>query len=467
MKYLSLFSGIGGFELGIDLAYENNKTRRDKTDSNKKETRHSKGDKSVSQGSQSRNNTGDSKPTKTTKDSSGALLQDRPESSNTDTRGMEEIEEDIETRQSVGQGGIGNLSEGGDIRDKQEILQRQRDKSDTRSKCEQPICIGFSEIDKYATQVYQKHFPNHKNYGDITKINEKELPDFDLLVGGFPCQAFSIAGKRRGFEDTRGTLFFDIARIVREKQPRLLLLENVKGLLSHDKGNTFRTIIATLDELGYDAQWQVLNSKNHGVPQNRERIFIIGHLRGTSRPEVFPFGEESTEDTRRVGEEVAYCLDANYAKGTNTIKKGRRQIVQVNQPKHSNDRVYDPKGVSPTLNTMQGGNRQPFVKIKEATKKGYAEATEGDSINLSVPNSKTRRGRVGKGVAQTLDTGMHQHTLQGGSIRRLTPTECMRLQGFPDTWCNGLGISDTQKYKVAGNAVTVNVIRDICEKLLK
>jgi len=139
-------------------------------------------------------------------------------------------------------------------------------------------CIGYSEIDKYAIQTYEKHF-NHKNYGDITKINPKQLPDFDLLCGGFPCQSFSVAGLRGGFEDTRGTLFFEIARIIREKQPRFLLLENVKGLLSHDKGRTFATIISTLNELGYDCEWQVLNSKNFGVPQNRERVFIIGHIR--------------------------------------------------------------------------------------------------------------------------------------------------------------------------------------------
>ncbi|MCK5494032.1 MAG: DNA cytosine methyltransferase, partial [Candidatus Omnitrophica bacterium] len=143
----------------------------------------------------------------------------------------------------------------------------------------QLACVGFSEINKYAIQTYQKHFPSHKNYGDITKIKPAELPDFDLITGGFPCQAFSIAGKRKGFNDTRGTLFFDIARIIKEKRPKYLLLENVKGLLSHDNGRTFKTIIATLTELWYDLQWQVLNAKNFGVPQNRERVFIIGHLR--------------------------------------------------------------------------------------------------------------------------------------------------------------------------------------------
>jgi DNA (cytosine-5)-methyltransferase 1 len=193
MKYLSLFSGIGGFELGIQQAY------------------------------------GELHPLST--------KQSREE------RRMENMEESMS-------------------------------KSNGQSWNSTPTCIGYSEIDKYAIQIYERHF-NHKNYGDITKINTDELPDFDFLCGGFPCQAFSIAGKRKGFEDTRGTLFFEIARILRAKQPRLFLLENVKGLLSHDNGNTFRTIISTLDELGYDLQWQVLNSKNFGVPQNRERVFII------------------------------------------------------------------------------------------------------------------------------------------------------------------------------------------------
>jgi len=138
-----------------------------------------------------------------------------------------------------------------------------------------PVCVGFAEIDKYASAVLKYRFPGVKNYGNATNINTDDLPNFDLLVGGFPCQAFSVAGKRGGFNDTRGTLFFEIARIAQKKQPRFLLLENVKGLLSHNQGQTFHTIITTLDELGYDVEWQVLNSKNHGVPQNRERVFII------------------------------------------------------------------------------------------------------------------------------------------------------------------------------------------------
>ena len=275
-----------------------------------------------------------------------------------------------------------------------------------------PICIGYSEINKYASAVYQKHFPDHKNYGDITKINAEDIPDFDMLVGGFPCQAFSIAGKRKGFDDTRGTLFFDLARILRAKKPRLFVFENVKGLLSHDIGQTFTTIIATLDELGYDLQWQVLNSKNHGVPQNRERVFIVGHLRGTTRPQVFPIGEANGKD-----------------------------IVQLNSPTHSNDRVYGTDGVSPTLNTMQGGNRQPFIQNPKMLnfKKDYENSVAITATSYKEPPVVN-------------------------SIRRLTPTECERLQGFPDNWTAGQ--SDSQRYKMCGNAVTTNVIRDIMSKII-
>ena len=290
---------------------------------------------------------------------------------------------------------------------------------------QRPICVGYSEIDKYAIKVYERNFGEdirpiqqesatpeqdsdntenelqqrehsnnrggHTNYGDATTINPNELPDFDLLVGGFPCQAFSIAGKRKGFDDTRGTLFFDIARILAEKKPKHLVLENVKGLLSHEQGRTFQTIIGVLSDLGYGVEWQVLNSKDFGVPQNRERVIIVGHLGGECTRKVFPITGANGQD-----------------------------IVQLNQPKHSNDRIYSSGGVSPTLNTMQGGNRQPFIE-------------------------------------------------QPPRIRRLTPLECERLQGFPDNWTaldqDGQPISDTQRYKMCGNAVTTNVIQAVMEQL--
>ena len=340
--------------------------------------------------------------------------------------------------------------------------------------------VGYSEIDKYAIQIFEKQFKGIKNYGDATTINEARLPGFSLLVGGFPCQSFSIAGRHKGFNDTRGTLFFDIARILEHKKPKYFILENVRGLLSHDSGRTFQTILKILSDIGYLVQWEVLNSKHYGVPQNRERVYIVGHLREDSRPEVFPIGEINGEDNR-----------------INQPKELTKDLAQAY-------RVYDTNGVSTTLGAVGGGigaktglyqvgiikNRGKIVErekstcldanywkgldnhggrtgvmVKEATRKGYAVASEGDSINLSVPNSKTRRGRVGKQIAQTLDTGMNQYTLKSSSIRRLTPTECERLQGFPDGWTEG--ISDTQRYKCLGNAVTTTVVCEIAKKLLK
>jgi len=239
------------------------------------------------------------------------------------------------------------------------------------------LCIGYSEIDKYAIKTYERHF-KHDNYGDATKINPTELPDFDLLVGGFPCQAFSIAGKRKGFDDTRGTLFFDIARILAEKRPRHMVLENVKGLLSHDGGKTFQTILGVLSDLGYRVEWQVLNSKDFGVPQNRERIYFVGHLRGECSGQVFPI--------------------------TNT----HRQATEPVQGHYTN-----------TLTARYEG----------------AQAT-GSYIIESELNAQ---------------------------IRRLTPLECERLQGFPDNWT--AGESDTQRYKMCGNAVTVNTVEAVMEKL--
>ena len=341
--------------------------------------------------------------------------------------------------------------------------------------------IGYSEIDKYATQIYERNFKGVKNYGDATKINERELPDFDLLVGGFPCQAFSIAGKRLGFRETRGTLFFDIARILSHKKPRHFILENVRGLFSHDSGRTFQTILRVLSDIGYMVQWELLNSKNFGVPQNRERIYLVGYLGGRSGEKVFPLGQIIKEDNR----------------------ENRPLELTSNMPQAY--RVYDQSGISTTIKSVGGGvgaktglynvgarfkngevvlsdtstcldanyykgfdnmgqrTGATKVKVREATKKGYAIAQEGDSINLSVPSSKTRRGRVGRGIAQKLDTGMQQHTLQNSKIRRLTPVECERLQGFPDGWTEGL--SDTQRYKCLGNAVTTNVVSEVIRSI--
>lgn len=156
-------------------------------------------------------------------------------------------------------------------------------------------CVGYCEIDKYAKQAYEAMYDTGGElyFDDARKIVLEQLPDFDLLVGGFPCQSFSIAGARKGFDDTRGTLFFEIARIASVKKPKYLFLENVPGLLNHNQGRTFETIIHTLDELGYDVCWQVVNSKNFGVPQSRNRVFIIGYLREQCAGEVLSFTQTS------------------------------------------------------------------------------------------------------------------------------------------------------------------------------
>jgi DNA (cytosine-5)-methyltransferase 1 len=285
----------------------------------------------------------------------------------------------------------------------------------------EPVCIGYSEIDKYASQVYATHYPTHTNYGDITKINATALPDFELLVGGFPCQAFSIAGKRAGFSDTRGTLFFDLARILKAQQPRLFLFENVKGLLSHNEGRTFYTIISTLDELGYDCQWQVLNSKDFGVPHNRERVFIVGHLRGTPRPEVFPIiqdGEKIDELSGHYSNTLTARYEGAQANGTYIGEsKLDAQIIAERgryKPDGSIEQQYEPRhnGLTNTLTQVEKDNR----------------------------------------------------VFDGINIRRFTPIECERLQGFPDNWT--ASVSDSQRYKCCGNAVTVNTVQAIMEKLL-
>lgn len=356
-------------------------------------------------------------------------------------------------------------------------------------------CVGYCEIDKYARASYQAIHDTEGeiDYKDITEVTNEEFRKLrgkvDVICGGFPCQAFSIAGNQLGFEDARGTLFYEIARAAEQVKPRYLFLENVRNLLSHDKGKTFERMLKILDELGYDAEWQVLNSKNFGVPQNRERVFIIGHLRGECTYRVFPIRRE--DEKLNTNGEIKQI--GNIGKSDNF--GGNPQVT----------RVYDINGISPTLNTMQGGGREPKivvpvltpdrvekrqngrrfktngepmftittqdrhgVLVKEATKQGYAVADVGDSINFSHPNSKTRRGRVGKNIANTLLTSDEQGVvLSDYKIRKLTPRECWRLQGFPD-WAFDKAQevnSNSQLYKQAGNSVTVNVIEEIAKRL--
>jgi len=328
--------------------------------------------------------------------------------------------------------------------------------------------VGYSEIDKYAIEVFEKQFKGINNYGNATIIDETKLPNFDLFVGGFPCQAFSVAGKQRGFDDTRGTLFFDVARILKHKKPKHFILENVRGLLSHDSGRTFQTIIRVLTDIGYLVQWEVCNSKNYGVPQNRERVYIVGHLRGNSRPQVFPIGKVSNEDNRN-----------------NQPKEITKDLAQAY-------RVYDINGMSTTLRAVGGGVGaktglyqvgvlKNHNKLRETEKstcidsnywKGLDNHAQGTGVKSVAYRTRTYAGIDGRieerkdDVSNAINSARKDSmVMYESTIRRLTPTECERLQGFPDGWTKG--ISDTQRYKCLGNAVTTNVVCEIARRLLK
>jgi len=405
--------------------------------------------------------------------------------------------------------------------------------------------VGACEIDKYARQIYTKQFPGVPIHNDATTLQGDTLPPFDVLCGGFPCQAFSIAGKRKGFSDTRGSLFFEIARIAKEKQPSLLFLENVKGLFNHDNGETFRTILSSLDEVGYDVEWQLHNSKYH-VPQNRERVYIVGHLRGQRTRQVFPLGNIDSKPTKKIKQtgikynmksdrqaervyesdglaptlghgnatsqpfiavvndrkglrevERATCLDANYFKGhdyhgartliyklvravltpdrAETRQVGRRfkedgepsfavttqdrhgVMIETVEPKlkpigqltpHNGTKVYDVSGISPTLISSEGSGS--IIKIAEEPKKV-------NLIYFSNTNANMKQRIQEKESSWTLGTGTDFGIKEDKKIRKLTPVECERLQGFPDGWTEG--VSDTQRYKTCGNAVTVPVVQ--------
>lgn len=374
--------------------------------------------------------------------------------------------------------------------------------------------VFASEIDKYASASYA-HIYDHVPHGDITKIRETDIPDHDILVGGFPCQAFSIAGRRLGFEDTRGTLFFEIARIAQEKQPKVMVLENVKGLVSHDGGQTLEVIVKTLSDMNYKVDMQILNSRFYGVPQNRERIFIVAmrdveeeswHIPNTTNTlmkakkkisgidgiKMFNFDfpkehdvywkiadilEEQVDEKYYLREEkskrLLQQLEERHKERTETFlidDQGRtskrlkpldisptlRREMHGNEPRvveverienemkllgmldmkgnESIRRVYDPEGLAPTLTTMGGGHREPKIAVPET----YTTTENG------------------------VEVVYHYR------IRKLTPLECFRLQGFPDHYYHTLRdihISDTQLYKMSGNAVTTNVISAIFKQL--
>ena len=324
----------------------------------------------------------------------------------------------------------------------------------------------FSEIDKHAIQVYQNNFKEAKYVGSVKDVYGGDLPKIDAITFGSPCQDFSLAGKRKGMDGERSSLISEAIRLINECRPRFFIWENVKGTFSSNNGSDFAAILQAFANIGgYRLEWQLLNTKWF-LPQNRERIYLVGYLGKGSKGQIFPIGSNDTE------------VNASIDRGNTCTLTAR----------------YTAVGTGSYINEL--------YKVSSATKKGYEIARKGDSINLSVPTSKTRRGRVGKGQAQTLDTHCNQAVIgdfrndegyrerkdgdsptinsnntkseTGGTpiivnkIRRLTPIECERLQGFPDNWTKyGTKgeISDSQRYKMCGNAVTVDVVKAVAEKI--
>jgi len=361
------------------------------------------------------------------------------------------------------------------------------------------------DMDKYARDTFIHNYGEPKYYP--TNVYDREIPteSLDIYMTSPPCQAFSLAGKRLGKEDKRGILFFNSHEFIQVNKPRCFIFENVKGLLSDDNGRTFQEWVNMLggksvnglpilfpydDSIPYHLYWQVLNAKHHGVPQNRERVFLIGIRDDTDNKFQFPQKEHLTKRLKDVLElevNAKYFLSEKMINGF--LSHNKRHIEEKGQDGFN----WKPKDESQIANCLRANAAlcatDNSIKVKSATIKGYEEAMEGDSINFSVPNSETRRGRVGKGVAQTLDTGCNQGVIhncitqaigrQGSSseyidsckkvykasnqIRRLTPRECFRLMDFPDTFT--WKVSDSQAYKQAGNSIVVNVLYKILKQL--
>ena len=338
----------------------------------------------------------------------------------------------------------------------------------------------FSEIDKYAIQVYQNNFKNSKYVGSVTDVQKEQLPKIDIITFGSPCQDFSMAGKRKGMDGERSSLITQAIRLINECRPSFFIWENVKGAFSSNSGSDFWAIIQAFTNIGgYRLEWQLLNTKWF-LPQNRERIYLVGYIANGSGEQVFPITENNKTINESKTNPHTCTLTTRYKASTSQgsyiaeYNKFLQKVVEVGTLRTHNDgkgfrKINDNNCPTIPARAREDGSGQPIVKINSATSRGYEEAIKGDSINYSNPNSKTRRGRVGKGVAQPLDTGCNQAVFDN-KIRRLTPTECERLQGFPDNWTQygteGL-ISDSQRYKMAGNAVSVDVVKAVGERIKK
>ena len=383
--------------------------------------------------------------------------------------------------------------------------------------------IFACDMDKYARQTYIENYGEPSYYP--TDVYKRKIPNdpLDLYMTSPPCQAFSQAGSRLGKEDKRGILFFNSHEFIQKNKPRFFIFENVKGLLSHDNGKTFQewlnflggksinglpVLFADENAVPYHIYYKVINSKNLNVPQNRERVFIVGIKDDKDNVFQFPKDEPLTKKLKDVLEKEVdekYFLDEKKVNKmllkNDIIKQNNINVIGNTNPSNNgiNGNVYHSEGISPTLNTNKGEG----IKIKSANSKGYEEATEGDSINFTRLHSETRRGRVGKQIAQSLECISNQaiickpvqlgqskqtYAYKSGTIigknnqeaftvrsskvngvtnldtiRRLTPRECFRLMDFPETFT--WSCSNSQAYKQAGNSIVVKCLEKIIEKL--
>ena len=279
-------------------------------------------------------------------------------------------------------------------------------------------CVFTSEWDKFAQQTYSENFGDIPS-GDITEIHEKDVPNHDILLAGFPCQPFSHAGLKRGFDDIRGTLFFDIVRIIKEKKPKMVLLENVKGFASHDKGNTFKVVCSTLEKLGYEVHSKVLNAREFGVPQNRERIYIVGIDRKRTLQAPFSFPKPPNSPIT-VGDILESRVDPKY-----------------------------------TISDKLWKGHQRRLKEHRAKGNGFGYSL----FNASSLYTSTISARYYKDGSEIL---LEQ---KGNNPRKVTPREAARLQGFPDTF--KIPVSDAQAYRQFGNSVAVPVVSAIARQMVK
>ena len=324
--------------------------------------------------------------------------------------------------------------------------------------------VGFSEIDKYATQLYKQRFPKGVELGNITTIRPETLPEIDICTFGFPCQDLSIAGKRGGIKAARSGLFFEAMRIIRVKRPKYIIFENVKGLFSSNGGRDFIAVLKEIADAGYDGQWQLLNTRWF-LPQNRERIFFVGHIRGARRPKIFPIGEstQNIENNGQQGKRLVVGLDSNYHKGADG-KRTMIQIGNIDQKGHNSiwGRVYNPEGDAVSLNAKGGGMG---AKTGLYAVSPCIRAEHHNTADVHFIEQKGRGFNKGgkKDICPPLTSNAFEQNNFVSGIRRLTPTECERLQGFPDGWTDGL--SDTQKYKCLGNAVSVPIVKSVGERL--